>query len=98
MTITESFSNILPSPDPLMPPTGSSTVLNLPSISIVLDIYANFSFAPPCPPANVSDSYNQQFTATVVSVQYNTITTIIHIARATNSQGLPSFTSTISTP
>jgi hypothetical protein len=98
ITITESFSHILPSPDPLTPPTGNSTVLNLPSISIVVDIYANFNFAPSCPPANVGDSYEQQFAATVGGTQYNTITTVISIARTTNSQGLPSFTSTISTP
>jgi hypothetical protein len=98
MTITESFSDISPSPDPLTSPTGSSVTVSAPNNLIIGDISANFNNAPSCPPASVGDSYNQQFTATVGGVQYNTVTTVIHITRSTNSQGLPTFTSTITTP
>ena len=98
LTITETFSG-WPTPDPFPTPTGSSIVLTFPSDSIFGDIYALLNSAPPsCPPANASDSFSQQFSATVGSTQYNTITTVVHITRATNSQGLASFTSTITTP
>ena len=98
LTINESFSGFSPSLDPLSQPQNGSIVLQYPSDSVFGDIYGAFNNAPTCPAASVSDSYNQQFTATVQGVQYNTLTTVIHITRTTNSQGLPTFTSTITTP
>jgi IPT/TIG domain len=95
IAITETFSNISPTPDPLQQPQTSTTTLSLPN-AYLLDIYGNYNPAPSCPPANVSDSYTQQFTAAVGGTQYN-MTTVINIARTTNAQGYPTFTSNITT-
>lgn len=98
VTFNESFSNISPSPDPFGNPTvGPASSPNL-ATQVLGDTYAIWNSSPPaCPPASKSDSYTQQWTATVGSVLYN-LTTVISIARSTNSQGLPSFTSSITTP
>ena len=97
VTFNESFSNISPTPDPFGNPTvGPASSPNL-ATQVLADIYAIYNSSPPaCPPANVSDSFNQGWTATVGTVNYP-LTTVISITRSTNSQGLPSFTSTITT-
>ena len=96
VTFTEAFTNISPSPDPLpFPPPGSAS-LNL-ATQALIDMYALYAPGPGCGSPNLSDSFDQPWTATVGSTVYN-LTTIIHITRATNNQGLPSFTSTITTP
>jgi hypothetical protein len=97
VTFTESFNNISPSPDPLPAPTsGQSGSPNL-ATQVLSDIYANYNSAPACPTPNVSDSFDQHWTATAGGTVYN-LTTVIHITRATNGQGLPTYTSTITTP
>ncbi len=95
VTFTESFANISPSNDPLPWPAASSSP-NL-ATQVLSDIYGILKAAPSCPPANLSDSADQSWTATVGTTPY-TLQTVIHITRATNSQGLPSFTSLITTP
>jgi hypothetical protein len=97
VTFTESFSNILPSPDPLTPPSSGQQSSPDLSSQVLSDIYGLYTTAPTCPPASVSGSFDQSWTATVGTTVYN-LTTIIHITRATDSQGLPTFTSTITTP
>ena len=92
-TLTEAFSNISPSQDPI-PHTPGSVSLNL-STQVLSDLYSIYS-SPACPTPNLSDSLDQTWTATVGSTVYN-LTTVIHITRATND-GFPSFTSTITTP
>jgi len=98
VTFTESFSNISPSPDPFGNPVpGTPSSPNLAS-QVLGDTYAIYNTAPPaCPPPSVGDSFNQQWTATVGTVVYP-LTTVISISRSTNSQGLPTFTSSITTP
>jgi hypothetical protein len=98
VTFNESFSNVSPTPDPLNNPVvGPASSPNL-ATQVLGDTYAAYNPGPPaCPPANVGDSFNQQWTATVGTVVYP-LTTVISITRSTNSQGLPSFTSSITTP
>ena len=97
VTFTESFNNISPSPDPLPSPvSGQNSSPNL-SSQVLADILAVYDSGPTCPPANVGDSFDQHWTATVGTALYN-LTTVIHITRATNAQDLPAFTSTITTP
>jgi Quinohemoprotein amine dehydrogenase, alpha subunit domain III len=95
VTFTESFSNFSPPTDPIPANPGSSK----PDLStqVLADIYAMYASAPTCPPPNLSDSFDQTWTATVGSTVYN-LATVIHITRATNSQGFPSFTTLITTP
>jgi hypothetical protein len=95
-TMTESFSNILPNPDPLPDPVAKSSQPNFGAGQILSDILAIYSPAPSCPPANIGDSFNQSWTATVNGTVYPLLT-VIHITRSTNSQALPTFTSTITT-
>jgi len=98
VTFNESFSNISPSPDPFGSPSpGSPSSPNL-ATQVLGDTYAIYNTSPPaCPPANKNDSFNQQWTATVGNVVYS-LTTVISISRSTNGQGLPTFTSSITTP
>jgi hypothetical protein len=96
MTFTESFSNV-PSPDPFLIPTPSSATVNLPG-GFLGDEQALWNTSPPgCLTANAKDSFNQQFTPKVGSATY-TLTTVITVQRSTNSQGLPSFNVSITTP
>jgi hypothetical protein len=96
-TFSESFNNISPSPDPFGSPIARSSSVNL-ATDYLGDVYALWnSSAPACPAASASDSFNQQWTATVGGVSYP-LKTVVSIARSTNGQGLPSFTSSISTP
>lgn len=98
---SESFSNDSPSPDPLGSPTpGPPFTVNL-ATSILGDTYALWTNSG-CPPANVSDSFNQQWTPNVGGaisggVTYS-LTTVISASQSTNSQGLPSFNVSIGTP
>jgi hypothetical protein len=95
VTFNESFSNISPAPDPFGNPVPAQPSSPNLANQVLSDIYAIYNSSPPsCPPANASDSFNQQWTATVGTVSYP-LTTVISITRSTNSQGLPSFTSTI---
>jgi hypothetical protein len=99
VTFQEAFSNASPSSgDALGAPTpGPALTIDL-SSSVLVDIYAIVTTnPPPCPVANGSDSVDQTWSATVGSNVYNLVT-VIHITRQTNSQGLPSFTSDITTP
>lgn len=98
VTFTESFSNISPSPDPFgNPPVGAPSSPNLAN-QVLGDTYAIYNPGPPaCPPANAHDSFSQHWIATVGSVVYP-LTTVISIGRSTNTQGLPYFTSSITTP
>lgn len=107
LIFTESFSNFSPSPDPFQEPTGNSTSTSLPG-GYLGDTQALWWPTPPtCLPANDSDSFNQQFTANVGGtlsggiisggVNYS-LTTVVTIARSTNSSGVPSFTVSITTP
>ena len=98
VTFNELFSNISPSPDPFgSPVVGPPSSPNL-ATQVLGDTYAIYDSSPPaCPPANKNDSFNQQWTATVGGVVYP-LKTVISIARSTNSQGLPTFTSSITTP
>lgn len=96
-TFTEAFSNIAPSPDPFGDPTARSTAINL-SADYLADLYALWGPYPPaCEPANDSDSYQQHWSAKVGTVVYS-LTTVISISRSTSNQGIPSFSSSISTP
>lgn len=97
-TFAESFSNISPSPDPFGgPQIGSPESVNL-ATDYLADIYALWISPPPtCEPANDSDSFHQQWTAKVGTVTYP-LATVISISRSTNSQGLPTFSSSITTP
>jgi ABC-type Fe3+/spermidine/putrescine transport system ATPase subunit len=96
-TIAESFSNFSPLPDPFGQPTPDSVTVNLASGGIIADIQAIWYNPPACPVADSSDSFNQQFTATVGTVNYP-LTTLVSVAESTNSQGLPSFDVSITTP
>jgi hypothetical protein len=98
VTFKESFSNISPSPDPFgNPQVGAPSGPNL-ATQVLGHTYAVWNSSPPaCPPASAKDSFSQQWTATVGSVVYP-LTTVISISRSTNSQGLPTFTSLITTP
>ena len=97
VTFTESFSNISPSPDPFGNPNAQSSTVNLASYDLG-DTYALWNPSPPaCEPASASDSFNQQWTATVGTVAYP-LATVIFISRSTNSQGIPTFSSSITTP
>ncbi len=96
VTFAEAFNSVSPSPDPLNNPVvGPPASPNLAS-QVLTDIYAVYISAPSCPPASVGDSFNQTWTATVGAMVYN-LTTVIKITRTTNSSGLPTFTSTITT-
>ncbi|MGP8253334.1 MAG: hypothetical protein ACLQHF_14990 [Terracidiphilus sp.] len=100
ITFTESFSNF-PSPDPFgassEPTPGPPANVSLPG-GYLGDEQALWDTAPPaCKPASKNDSFNQQFTASVGSVNYS-LSTVIAIARSTNSQGVPSFNVSITTP
>lgn len=95
VTLTESFSNVSPTtPSPTLNSVGSASP-NL-ATQVMSDIYGIWDTAPTCPPANLSQSYTQTWTATVGTTVYN-LTTVIQITRSTNNQGLPTFTSTITT-
>jgi hypothetical protein len=93
---TEAFSNFSPSPDPFGEPTPNSGTVNLPGY--LGDTQAVWIKTPPaCEPASKSDSFNQSFTATVGGVNYS-LTTVVTVARSTNSTGVPSFNISITTP
>jgi hypothetical protein len=94
---TESFSNIMPSPDPFTSPAQSSSSVNLAS-QVLTDTLALWNPSPPaCLTANASDSFMQNFTAAVGSIVYP-LTTVVSESRSTNSQGVPTFSSSITTP
>ncbi len=97
ITFTESFSNFSPSPDPFSVPTPNSGTIGLPG-GYLGDTQALWGLNPPtCLPASKSDSFNQGFSSTVGSVTYP-ITTVVTVGRSSNSQGLPSFNVSITTP
>jgi hypothetical protein len=93
----EAFSNFSPSPNPFGTPSPRSSSPNL-ATQIPTDIQAIYNKTPPaCPVANKSATFNQQFTVTVGTVKYSP-TTVVSIAESSNSQGLPSFNVSITTP
>ncbi len=99
LTLSEAFSNDSPSPDPLggTPPIGNPVTISL-SGGYLGDTQAIWSTSPPaCLPTSVSDSFNQVWTSKIGTVTYP-LTTVIAIARSTNSQGVPSFNVSITTP
>ena len=100
ITFPEAFSNFSPSPatDPFGFPTPSApATVGLPG-NFLADTQAIWNKTPPtCEPASRSDSFNQGFTAIVGKVTYP-ITTVVTVARSTNSQGVPSFNVSITTP
>jgi len=94
----EAFSNFSPVPasDPFGYPDVTVGTINLPGY--VSDTQGIWGEPPPsCEPASRSDSFNQSFTVTVGEVKYP-LTTVVTVARSTNSKGLPSFTISITTP
>lgn len=109
VNFSETFSNGSPPQDPFgsIPSPGPAFTINL-ATQVLGDTYAIWNTAPPaCLPPNVSDSFNQNWTPNVGGVVSGSVvsggvtypvTTVISASRSTNSQGLPSFNVSISTP
>jgi hypothetical protein len=105
VNFSESFSNLSPPVDPIAPTAGPPVTINL-ATGVLSDTYAVWT-ATSCPYDNVSDSFNQQWTPNiggtisggVISggVTYP-LTTVISASQSSNSQGLPSFDVSITTP
>jgi hypothetical protein len=99
VTFTENFGNITPAnANPPFVPAAPVT----PNLSgqVLTDIVAIYTVPnTTCPPANLSQSADQGWQATIGSgTHIYGLSTVIHITRNTNSSGLPSFTSSITTP